>query len=83
MFCTAPGVPPVGGTGTAPDVRQVFRFTYNAGDTLTANFCGEGSMILISVFDESMQTPSSISPPFTQFRCWRHAGNSNGCQRVF
>jgi hypothetical protein len=79
--CTAPGVPPVGGTGTATTMQQVFRFSYNAGDTLTARFCGEGSMMFINVFDESLQF--SGTPPFVQFRCWRHAGNANACQRVF
>ena len=48
---------------------------------LAANFCTEGSLILVNVMDES--SILGLVPPVVQFRCWRHAGNSNMCQRVF
>jgi hypothetical protein len=68
-----------GGVGSAPNMLQAYRYTYNAGESLSVNLCGEGSTVFVNVFDESSQA----FQPTTQFRCWRHAGNSNFCQRVF
>jgi hypothetical protein len=58
---------------------QKYRHTFSAGDTLSINLCREGGLVLVNVMDESRQ----FTRPVTQFRCWRHAGNSNFCQQVF
>ena len=72
--CTPAGVVP--GSAT---MAETYRHTFSAGDTLSITLCTEGSLVLVNVMDESRQ----FTQPVTQFRCWRHAGNSNFCQRVF
>jgi hypothetical protein len=57
-------------------MTSIQRFATTAGDTLTGNFCEEGSTILVTVWDRVVTSP-------TQFRCSRFTGNANACQRVF
>ena len=62
-------------TGTAnAGTSQVHRITFGTGDAITATFCGEGSVIRVTVFDEFLQDELS-------FRCWRVSGNSNACRQ--
>lgn len=60
------------------DTKQLNMFSITLGDTVQGTFCGEGSVILVSVFDEG-----TFPQRMTQFRCQRLASNSNLCQRVF
>ena len=57
-------------------MSTVFRFAVNAGDTLDAPLCNEGSPVFITVMREGNSNPS-------WFRCWRYTGNANACQRLF
>lgn len=66
---------PLGGTGIAGQ-QQVHNITFAVGETLTGTFCGEGSFLLVNVFDEATQDQYG-------FRCWRVSGNSNACRREY
>jgi hypothetical protein len=66
---------PISGTQSSV-MNQVNNITFNVGQTLTATFCGEGSTIRVTVFDEFERAETS-------FRCWRLSGNSNACIRDF
>jgi hypothetical protein len=62
------------GAGTA-SLGQVFRYSFNVDETLSATLCNEGSTMFIQVYDSSANATA-------WFRCWRFAGNANACQRI-
>jgi len=64
------------GTGGNATMTNPHRYSFNAGDTLSASFCAEGSTILATVFEDTTKL-------MTQFRCIRYAGNANVCARVY
>lgn len=62
------------GNGGSADMKTVFRYSVNSGETLSATFCAEGSTILVTVGEGTSST--------TIFRCYRYTSNANICQRI-
>lgn len=63
-----------GGVGTG-DMAQSFRYMLAVGQTMSANFCTEGSTLFIQIGNPG-------TGDVGWFRCWRTTSNHNSCQRL-